>query len=111
MKLSAVAIAAGATMLSVTAALADPEGGYADGAWAGHHMWGWGGGFGMIFGPFFMLLWLGLIVFPVVVAFRWLSGGTLGKSEDSALDTLRARYAKGEIDTEEFQERLKSLQG
>ena len=110
MKLNTGLIATAAALAPV-AALADPEGGYANGAWAGHM---WGGGYGMIFGPFFMLLWLGVIVFVLVLAFRWIAGsggGALGKTEDSALATLRARYARGEIDTKEYEERLRMLQG
>jgi putative membrane protein len=101
---------AAAAALAPTAALADPAGGYGDGAWAGHM---WGGGYGMFFGPFFMLLWLGVIVFVLVLAFRWLEGrgSGSGKTEDTALATLRARYARGEIDHEEFEERLRRLQG
>lgn len=101
---------AAAVALAPAAALADPEGGYLDGVWMGHM---WGGGYGMIFGPFFMLLWLGVIVFLLVLAFRWLDGGGAGlrKTEDTALETLRARYARGEIDHDEFEERRRRLQG
>lgn len=70
--------------------------------------WGMGGGIGMI------LFWIALILAIVWLA-RALDLGTLvGGSgakpkEDRALETLRERYARGEIDSEEFERRKRDL--
>ena len=78
-------------------------------------MWGSGWG-GSIFGMLMMLVYFGAIVLLVVFAFRWIAG--LGShrstsysrpSEDSALDILRERFARGEIDKAEFEERKRHL--
>ena len=73
----------------------------------GPHMW-WGGG-SWFFGPFPMLLFFGLAVAVVVLLVRGVGGagqsnaGTAARS--TALDMLRERYARGEIDKAEFEER------
>ena len=73
----------------------------------GPHMW-WGGG-SWFFGPFSMLLFFGLAVAVVVLLVRGVGGagqsnaGTAARS--TALDILRERYARGEIDKAEFEER------
>lgn len=90
--------------------------------WYGHpHMWDRGeyGGYGMIFGPIIWLIVLGLIVVGVVWAVRMIGGsgglnmGGQGGGTQGAgpMDLLRARYARGEIDAAEFEERKKKLEG
>jgi putative membrane protein len=64
--------------------------------------WGyyrWGIGFGLIMViAFWVLFILGIVLF---IRFVFKSGKHID-SADSALDILRKRYARGEIDREEF---------
>jgi len=99
-------------LLSAGAAWAEPPGE----AYYGYHMmggpFGWGG---MFLGPLFMLLVLAVVIVIVILAVRWLGGqapGNAGRTEArTALDILRERFARGEIDREEFEDRRKLLQG
>ncbi len=68
----------------------------------------------MFFGPFSGLLFLGVLIALIVLLVRWLSGGgsTGGagpSSTKTSLDILRERFARGEIDKDEFEERKKIL--
>ncbi|WP_411965920.1 SHOCT domain-containing protein [Haloferax sp. YSMS24] len=67
-----------------------------------------GGGFGMLGGGMFLwpllLVGLGLLVYYAV------SDGEQSTSSDEALDTLRERYARGELSDEEFEERKRTLE-
>lgn len=74
-----------------------------------------GGGYGM--GWLGMILmaafWIAVIV-GIIFLIRWLvistsAGGRAVKSEESALEILKRRYARGEIDKEEFEEKKRSL--
>lgn len=70
------------------------------------HGYGIGGGMGFGFGWIFWLAILGVIVWLAVTLVNR-SGGTRGSRrevEDSPLDVLRRRYARGEISKEEFRE-------
>lgn len=78
-------------------------------------MWGGGqwGGFGMVLGPIFMILVLVGIVLGVVYLMRHFGGigvaaGSV-QAEGRALSVLKERYAKGEIDSKEFDERKARL--
>lgn len=78
--------------------------------WGGDMM-GWGGGLGWgWFGIVHMVLWWFLIILGIVVLAKWLFGGG-GRSaiDDRALVILRERYARGEIDKEEFEKRKRDL--
>lgn len=92
-------------LLSAAPLLADsrPVGGH----W---HDMGWGMG-GMPFGPIMMLLIWGAIIVFIVLAVRWFSVGTPGGSGQSnrAREILEERFARGEIDKEEFEERRRLL--
>ena len=67
--------------------------------------WGWGG---MVFQGLFWLV----IVIVVVWAIRYFTGQRqIGSthSGNSALDILKRRYANGEIDKQEFEQKKKDL--
>ncbi len=84
-----------------SAALADPGGGY-----GGYHM-GMGGWF---FGPLMMIFVIALTVVAVVLVLRLIgSGSSIGSSPDRSLDILKERFARGEIDKTEFEERRRAL--
>lgn len=75
-----------------------------------HMMWG----FGMIFGPLFFILVLALVIAAAVLLVRWLSGPWQGAAPQQApgrtpLDILKERFARGEIDKDEFEERRRVL--
>ena len=103
-------------------------------AWAqqqGGPSWGphmWNGGPWMFFGPMMMLIVIAVIVVMVVLLVRWLGGSGLGhghglrhdhshghdpvhhhRAAQAPLDILKERFARGEIDTEEYQERRRVL--
>ena len=72
---------------------------------------GWGGGwYGMFFGPLMMILVLVVAIGAVVLVLRW-SGATSHGSglQRKPLDILKERFARGEIDKDEFEERRKLL--
>lgn len=81
----------------------------------GSHMWG-GSGFGWFSGPITLIVVIGVAVAVVVLLVRWRGGmghassqvaqGVAGKSP---LDILKERYARGDIDKDEFDERRKFL--
>ncbi|MEE9203470.1 MAG: SHOCT domain-containing protein [Nitrospirales bacterium] len=62
-------------------------------------------GFGMLF---MALFWVALIVGVVLVVKRLMGQGGASR-EDSALDILKKRYARGEINKQEFEERKRDL--
>ena len=62
-------------------------------------------GFGMLF---MALFWVALIVGGVLMV-KWLMGQGGASRGDSALEILRKRYARGEINKEEFEERKHDL--
>jgi len=70
----------------------------------GHMMgYGYGGGF----------MWVILVVLVSVVIYFLLqaskSKGSAGSTTETPLDILKKRYAKGEIDKEEFEQKKKDL--
>lgn len=73
-----------------------------------------GNGFGMGFGGgFFMLLFWILLIVLVIWGVKALVGGSKDSSTSgkSAQDILDERYARGEINKEEFEEKRKDLIG
>lgn len=83
----------------------------------GPHMMGWDGGwYGMIFGPLIMIFVLAAVIAVAVLLVRGLGGPWHGPQpphhappERTPLDILKARYARGEIDKAEFEERRRIL--
>jgi len=70
---------------------------------------GWMGGAGW-FGFAMMLLWTVLLASLIVALVYWIRKGMRDSSaEDKAMKKLRERYARGEIDEEEFRERRRHL--
>ena len=86
-------------------------------------LWGWqGSGYGMMgpgmmggYGTMFLMpiLWIvviGLIIWAVVAAVnRPRESDSTARSADSALEILKRRYARGEINKEEYEARKKDL--
>jgi putative membrane protein len=73
--------------------------------------WGWGG---MTFGSITGIVFIAVVVVVVVLLVRWLGrpghGGALHSPPGKTpLDNLKERFAKGEIDKEEFEERRRVL--
>jgi len=76
--------------------------------WGWHPMWGFGGTFMMIF---MFIFWAALIV-GIILFIRWMFTGrpvSLDRGE-TALDILKKRYARGEIERQEFEEKKKLLE-
>lgn len=101
-----VLVAIGAFLNSALPASAQQDYGH----WRMHEWMGWGG---MWFGPLFMLVTFGLLVAFVVGLVRWI-GGERGTPTATALtprEVLDARYARGEIDREEYLKRRQDIAG
>ena len=78
--------------------------------------WGWhygmmGGGWGMIFMIIAMILFWGLIIGGIILLVRFIfpSVSSGMKSSQDALEILKQRYAKGEIEKEEFNGKKQDL--
>ena len=75
-----------------------------------HMMWQ---SYGMMMGPFMMILFIVVIIVVGVLIFKWLTGHSFGpgsSSDEESIEILKTRFAKGEIEKEEFEERLRMLQ-
>jgi putative membrane protein len=76
--------------------------------WGMHPMsWMWGAwGLAMML---MMLVFWGVVIAGIVIAIRWLTGAAGGSKSDRAIEILRERYARGEIDKEEFEAKQRDL--
>lgn len=103
-------------LLTGTKAVAQP-GGY--GGYGGYGGWGMGsgmmGGYGMgWFGGILMIVFWILIIVGLVFLIKWLIQSTArdkttGSGGNRSLEILKERYARGEIDKEEFETKKKDL--
>lgn len=82
----------------------------------GPHMMGWNGGWsGMILGPLLMILVPVILIVALLLAARRLWPSSTGPSSvqpevpQTPLDILKERFARGEIDKEEYEERRRIL--
>jgi len=110
-------VRAGLSAVTAAAAMAVPSPVWAQqrGDYYGPHMMWDGGWYGMLFGPMMMVLFLAVIVIVVVLLVRWLGGTGHGRavqppSGKIPLDILKERFARGEIDKEEYEERRRTLE-
>ena len=74
----------------------------------GAHGWGWIG-----IGAVHMLLFWGFIILAIIAIVRWLGSDSSGPQEGgskTALDILKERYARGELEREEFERMRRDLE-
>jgi len=93
-------IAVPATVLTTISAAAQT---YGD-----HPHMGWGG---MIIGPIMMIVFIAVIVGAVVLVLRWtgLGGSAVVGGANKARHILDERFARGEIDKDDYEERKRVL--
>jgi putative membrane protein len=79
--------------------------------WAVMDGWGWWGwGMGIVHG----LLWLAILALGIVVLVRMVGRGTdrrvvVPPVDETAIEILKKRYARGEIGKEEFEQKRRDL--
>ncbi len=69
----------------------------------------WGGGHGLLGGLMMLVFW-GLIIGLIVLGVRGFSSRSDASSNSSALDILKERYARGEIEEDEYERRKANLE-
>lgn len=111
MKILAVAIIL--VVLGVDYAVAQPWNGMM-GGFGGGMMDGYGYGMGYgTWGILGLIFWVLVIIgLVLLIKYLWEGGGIGGgakREQESALEILKRRYARGEINKEEFEEKKKDL--
>lgn len=76
--------------------------------WGMHPMWGLWGIWGVAMMLMMLVFW-GVVIFGFVLCIRWLARQGRESKSDPALEILRQRYARGEINKEEFEARKRDL--
>ncbi len=74
-----------------------------------HPLWWIGGVWGIVSILLMVLVFWGLIIAGIVVGARWLASRETQRRSDPALDILRQRYARGEIESDEFETKKRVL--
>lgn len=96
----------------VTALFLPPLLGWAFG-WGDGRYWMMGGYGWMWFMPVFMVAFWGLVIWAVVAVIQGFSQTSGFRAapdqQDSAMEILKRRYARGEIDKEEYEEKKRVL--
>jgi len=70
--------------------------------------------YGMVLGPIMMIVVIAAIIVVATLLVRWLSGASPmlpppRAPEKTPLDILKERFARGEIEKQEFEEKKRSL--
>ncbi|AGK57081.1 hypothetical protein HYPDE_27003 [Hyphomicrobium denitrificans 1NES1] len=65
----------------------------------------------MWLGPIWMIVWLAVLVTIVIGLGRWLGGTDTHRPVPTARDILDERYARGEIDRDEYLKRRQDIAG
>ncbi|RKF12290.1 hypothetical protein D6850_18875 [Roseovarius spongiae] len=105
MKHLALPVISVCAMASAGPASAAPNGDWRAGY--GHMMWNGGHG---IFGGLMMVIFWAFIIGLIFLAVRGFSTRSDTGNGQTAMDVLRERYARGEIDEDEFERRLAKLE-
>ena len=74
--------------------------------------WGGFGGWGMGFGFVLMLLFWILVILGIAALIRWLLQPSPSRSsrDKTPLEIVQERYARGEIDREEYEQKKRDLE-
>lgn len=75
--------------------------------------WGHFGGWGMGVGIVFMVLFWTLVILGIAALIRWLlmqSSPGRGARDKTPLEIVQERYARGEIDREEYEQKKRDLE-
>ena len=105
--LTALALALTTSFPAIAQAQQSQQPGY------GSHMWD--GNMGWFFGPLMMIVFIAALVAIVILLVRWLGGPSHGNGLQAPkarapLEILTERFARGEIDKQEFEERRRVLE-
>jgi putative membrane protein len=76
--------------------------------WEPRHMMNYGFGYGGMFMWIIFLIVLGVVIYFIVQTLK--SKNVAGLAQDTPLDILKRRYAKGEITKEEFDRMKKEVE-